>query len=499
MIEPVLELFVPDELAILRDRYVSGSHRPAQLIVLLQAYNSDEGQSNIEKICTIFASTGAVRLFLVDGAWTELLPGQAQNHRGETSEGVLRAQRALPEKMKVVGVDEPQLLAKSDAAVGKVRVQSKEVRQLFDLVVPVLNRAQERLYDPRLRRNRLEQLRLYGGHGSLRSALAELCAAALELQIPRALYPSVWTYRRLQRIENTLDFALVEAQRLEFVNRIAGGLGGWISVSGPTATANVEQGMPYIAFWLERTGQGYEGFFRNLNTRGMAAVVMDCQNWFRAWMAERELSSSNAHVLMEDLIQLAMRVDIPFYDLTAFRTYASYTRDAAAIRASGGLLFDEAQQLAREVALRGGEQARHLFEVEQDLDLFFRALRLSIPSDEADSRLMTAARLSNVVSELYGCLGEPVPALIEEAVTGIEPSLAGAREYMDSSNDRGRAMVRRALDTMKREARRTAILIVGGYHQRAITWKLEEDRNVSWSLLLPQLDASKLHHDYLVR
>ena len=52
-------------------------------------------------------------------------------------------------------------------------------------------------------------------------------------------------------------------------------------------------------------------------------------------------------------------------------------------------------------------------------------------------------------------------------------------------------MADRTLELMRERGEDRAMLVVGGFHERAITRALEDARGVSWSVLAPSPDLSE--------
>ena len=189
-------------------------------------------------------------------------------------------------------------------------------------------------------------------------------------------------------------------------------------------------------------------------------------------------------------MRLALRLEIPFFDLLDFREWVAMSRYMDALRRN---LLDEISSSVREVCAKSTPpKGAGLWQIEERLDWLFRALCLEVPANEAEVADLTLGRFTEIVEALLALAGQPLSGDMRAQLKNLDQMLGTADEFLRLSWERGSLMATRTLDKLEELGEDRALLVAGGFHTRAITQTLERTADVSWSVVAPSPDLSEL-------
>ncbi len=215
----------------------------------------------------------------------------------------------------------------------------------------------------------------------------------------------------------------------------------------------------------------------------------ECFQWTMLWLSERAIAArsgrSGAAEAIEQMMRFALRLDVFFFDLRTFREAIAYHREATDLSAMG--LSDQVNECARAMASCSGKaRAAFLFDLEQRLEQLYLALRLELTPSDAEAINITLSELSTLVRDVF-ILAKREPSDVSILkLENLRETLEAADEFYKRSQARGRVMAEKTLALMRSRGEDRAILVAGGFHERAITRAFEDHREVSWSVVTPQ-------------
>jgi hypothetical protein len=514
VIDPVLETTLPDELAFL-GKHHRGSRSGAKVAVLAQVYDNVQAQIFLAEVCRRLAEQAGLRVLAVEGTDGPIdsggaaaaapleLAGDARERLrprvaeliasgSQVSAGAIALYRSRPDHFELWGVDAMELVASSQTAMVHVVTSRERRERVFARVREVLRRAQRACYSTDLADLRFGTLAIAEKTGSLSDQMARIRAEADRLGVDLSAFPWVERFDEIRRQEGQLSTRRIEGQRKEFVERAMKALYSWFRVAAPGHLV-IDRGklQPVLEFWFEKTGMVRSELDRRVATEGWEPALLELKAWIEGWLAaSAQRAGSGAHVFYEELMRLALRLGVDFFDLRDFRRSVAMSRDMETLKRA---LPDEMAAVIRKLAEgSGSERGAELYEVEERLDWLCRALYLEVPADDAELAGLNEGALLEVVEELGRLGGTPIGADLRTSIAGIEDVLASARQYLSQSWERARHMAERTLELLVELGEDRAVLIAGGFHTRGISQAFEEDPELSWVVLYPKPDLSEV-------
>ncbi len=501
MIEPLLGIAFEDRLAMARRHYRAANGRET-VILLEQVYDNVRAQENLEQVCRLCAGQAGIRLVTVEGSDTQLAPltrrqsvEELINSNSQVSAGVLHLQQSDPGLIEVFGVDEMTMNRRSQTAMITVLQNASLREKVFSVLRPVLAAAQKRCYGDAVARLRGGSLKLMSADLSINQQTALIKKSAGEVGLDLNDYPQVRRFDEIRLKEKQLRYWLVRIQMAIFVRRVHQRIFSWYKFVGKNQLEiNLEKAKPVLEYWMEATGIAPEELDQNVTRRGLESVLLECKRWFENWISastrQRGVSSGEgSHVYLEEMIRLALRLDVDFFGLRDFREYVAINRDTASLKLG---LLDEIAVVSRELIGRlPNPDSMALFELEESLDLYYRALRFELTPSDAETAEIDPGKFASLITDLEKLAGMPLPPDIRTDVEGLGRILAEAELFLKLSRQRGDHMVQRTLELMHERAEDRAVLVAGGFHGRAITRSLEDSHGVSWSVLAPTPDLEE--------
>ena len=491
MTAPLLGVSVPDVLGRQLEGYAAAAPGGSHLAVLLQAFDDVRAQTCIAGLCDLYAGAG-VRLVAVEAA-----EGPVQPSRGRTdiaqligseqvSAGALSVLNGGRVTVDVWGVDDLTAVATSHQAMMRVSAARVAREAVFAQIRTMLLVAQKDRYTGALAELRRARLGVYGERASISHQALLVRDAARLSGLDLSGFPLVERFLTVSEKEKSVDAARAARQQEEFVRRVTGRVHGWYSVKGKNEIQiDLEKAAPVLAYWLEETGQTLEEFTGTLGRADREAAFLACKEWFDGWFSVTAAQGAS-HAFYEALMRLALRLGIQYFDLRDFRESVALARDAETLKSG---LDDEMMDVAD--ALVNTDSGIALRDVEERLDVVYRMLSLAVPPRDAEARVAQITTLADIVAELASLPSarERVETPSAADVAALEPALESAREFLVLSRQRSEHMVARTLELIGDRREDRAILVVGGFHSRAVRRALEDYPDVSWSIIMPQVDV----------
>jgi hypothetical protein len=402
----------------------------------------------------------------------------------------------------VIGVDDMALEKSSQEAQTRAFATAPAREQFFQSLRPVLLRAQAQAYPPPLAAMRQRQLAVYGNWQAqavgpqqyaqslsmpMNDVMARLTDAAASVQVNLRAFPRLATYRDLLAIERSVDLARANQQQREFLQRVLGEVLGW--AQRPDGIAPVKA-MGLLRFWQAQRELSDAELEALIKTRGAMQLFTEAYQWLTPWLLEQaqavQAGRADASEMADQIMRLALILNIPFFDLMDYRQAMTLRRRSQAM---GGLaVSDEVDECCRVVAGSAPSPSAHLLmDLEERLELMYRGLRVELLPTDAEAADIQAGALRHLVQETLGLAavgGAAGEALLAQAA-GLDDALDAARIFYEHSRRRGGVMGQRTLDEMRRRGADRAVLVAGGFHQRAITRAFEADRQAAWSVVMP--------------
>jgi hypothetical protein len=499
MIEPLLGVSIPAETASAGKFHRAGD--AAEMVLLLQqVFDNVCAQQNLADVCRLCANQAGVRLVAVEGADHELLPMQPPKSirhwiemASPVSAGVLHLQASEPDLIDVWGVDEMDLNKQSQGAMIRV-MQNSSIRDgAFALLRPLLVTAQQRIYGKDVGSLRMNMLSVYGVRAGIGKQIEMLETAAAQTGLDLRAFPLVRRFGEIQVKEKEINSGQVQSQTVQFMKRLQEKLFDWVKpVSRTHVDIDLQKAKPVMEYWMEMTGVTAEEMDQNVERRGLESTILECKQWLENSIIEEARrqgvqGQGTPHIFYEEMMRLALRLGVSFFDLRDFRELIAINRDMQAIKRG---ILDEVKVASRAVVEKLGSAAIEFLQLEERLDLFYRALRLEVPPGEAEAAEINADSFHKLLESLKTTAG--VRLSETEDLRRMDQALADAANFLQLSKKRSRHMATRTLELMHERGDDRAILVAGGFHERAITRAFEDARGVSWSVLAPTPDLSEL-------
>lgn len=513
MIDPLLATELPDDLVLL-GAHREGSGSGAKVVVVGQVYDNVQAQTFLAELCLHLAEQAGVRLVAVEGEDGRVEPGPSDvgvaaptaaaaretlrpvvaslvAADSQVSAGVLAALRGRPDDLEVWGVDAMDRVAPSQVAMVHVLAGRERRDRALAGLREVVRRAQRAAYPSGLAQIRYAELSIAETRPSLAERADRLRAEAERSGMELAGFPWLRRFVEIRREEKRVRTRTVERQQVRFLERLAEGLFAWARVEGNRVTVDPARLQPVLEYWFEKTGTTRSELDRRVAAAGWEPPLLELRAWIQGWLATsaRRAQGAGSHVFQEELMRLALRLGVPFFDLRDFRRSVAMSRDLEALKRT---LPDEMAAATRALVERSSARARELWELEERLDWLCRALHLEVPADDAELAGLNESALLEIVEALAGIGGSPIGPDLRVSIAGLEDLLASARTYLAHSWERGRHMAARTVELLEELGEERAVLVAGGFHTRAITRTLEDEPDASWAVLYPQPDLAEV-------
>ncbi|HEX2120635.1 MAG TPA: hypothetical protein VHL59_03240 [Thermoanaerobaculia bacterium] len=499
MIEPLLSVSIPNEMASLRKYHRAGGAEET-VIVVEQAFGNVRCQENLAMVCLRCATQAGIRLLAVEGSDRKVVPsGSARSIRqyvregSPVSAGVLALQQREPRLLDVWGVDDMELNRQSQAAMATVRQHEPMRDRAMTAIRPLLLAAQRKCYGDDLAALRRSTLMMYGERAEIGrlAALIRRSAAGQALEMRR--FPFLRRYLDVQQREKKVSAWRLKLQAARFAMRMKKGMYGWFKRGGGNViNIDVRKVKPVLEYWMDTTGITPEELDERVAQRGLESTLRELKQWLDERFvveARRQSADASYHVVYEEMMRFALRLGVNYFDLHHLREVIALRRDSATLTPLG--LFDEMEVASREVVRKlGRAEALELMEIEDRLDLYWRALGLAVTPGDAETAAIAAGRIAPLLDALSRLAALPVPQSPD--LRRIDEVLGDAAAFLRLSKQRSEHMARRTLALMRDRGEDRALLVVGGFHERAITRAFEDARRVSWSVVMPTPDLKEI-------
>lgn len=496
MIEPLLEVSIPDATASLSGRYMASDPTGPKLVIVLQVYNDATQQRNLAQVCALLAKDAGVRLMTVENADQELTPepGEVNVERliqtRSVSAGLLSLLNSPGARIEVWGADDMMKVSESQDCMEQLLRLAPAREAAFGSIREFLRELQEGVYPLPLAKLRRLQLKLYAEPGGLTEQAGWLREAAASFGVPLRDFPALSRFFDMQSSEKQINAKRAEAQKAEFIKRVMNRIHGWYAVGGKNrVNIDLKKVEALLEFWMEKTNQPAAEIAKRIDLGGAESVFLSMKEWYDNWLLElaRRQSGSGAYVLFEELMRFCLRSGVTYFDLLDFRRSVAIQRDMAMVKSR---LADEIADCTEAVARKlDPAQAGRFRALEDEIDGVYRALALGVPPEEAERADLRSETLSEMLAKAANIGRCPVPRRVEEAGQAVGPALEASAHFLRLSRERGERMVNRTLELMEQRKEDRAVLVTGGFHHWAITRTLEDHPQVSWSVITPCLGA----------
>jgi hypothetical protein len=481
---------IPSQVASRRESYQTSVPGGRQLAIVLQVFDDPVNQASIAALCRLFAAEGT-RLIAVEAADRQLT--RAAGHtdipqllRTEmVSAGVVSVLNAGDVPVTVWGVDDISLIPPSHDAMRIVSANRAARDAVFGEVRRLLRAGQDRVYTPEVASARRARLTLYGERVPVTEQVSRLLAAAGHR--PLTAYPLIGRFAEIMASEQRIRPARAERERKEFYTRVVGRIQGWYRPRGGNRiTIDLAKATPVLQFWLDETGQSADALMRSLQSGNAEPVLLACKQWYDSWIASTALQEES-HEAAEQLMRVALRLEVPYFELRDFRESVAQSRDLERLKAG---LDDEIAEAMSEAADRlPHPDASALRDLEDRCELLFLMAQLAVAPREAELRVESAGALGDAMAELERITGQRLSPGLADPVARLNQALEAAGRFLDYSRRRSRQMVERTMSLLEQRREDRALLVVGGFHSRAVTRALDDYPDVSWAVVMPAVDV----------
>ena len=297
-------------------------------------------------------------------------------------------------------------------------------------------------------------------------------------------YPLLALYQKLLKAQQACNPQQATAQQAQFVQRLALKIANLTQGGGLEA----EDASLIIEFWGDEKGISIPELQNMVNTRGPEALLGEAFEFLIMWIAERgqaaQSGRADAATVIEDMLRVALRLRVPFFDLQEFRKSVVQRREAQSIL--GTALNSQLEECCHAVTgMVVTPQAAWLREVELRLELIYRAMRLELMSTDAETAELGRGVLRPLLETARQIAELPASTVEALAIERLDDVVEAAHQFYVGSQHRSQTMARLTLQHMRQRGADRAILVAGGFHERGITRLFEEDRRTSWSVITP--------------
>jgi hypothetical protein len=496
VIEPLLGVNIPDDIVFVGKHHRAGEYGE-KVILLQEVYDNEKAQERLIEICRLFANQANVRMLMVEGADSEVKPSPPGTSLRQlmmvtpVSAGVMFLLQQDEGLFEAWGVDDMELNVGSQGAMSHLMSGQRRREEAFDRIRELIRAAQGARYQKGIADMRTEVLRMFQEKLTLATRVGAIAREAKGVGLDLHTFPAVQGFLDFQELDRQVDTKRVATQREEFVTRLVTRLWGWFTFVEPNQLeVDMAAAAPIIDYWREATGRSREEFDGDVAARGWEPVLGELKQWIDTWLVTEAQrmggggSYGQTAARYEEFMRLALRLGVDYFDLIDFRRQVAGTRDFEKFRDT---LAEEMPAAARAVIDRLDDlEAIQLRVAEDQLDTIYRALCLEVPPLEAEMALVDPARLRSICEEVAALAGTEIQPALREALSTLDSDVEDAALFLDHSLRRGQHMARKTIELMREQGEDRALLVAGGFHERTITRELENEREVSWSVLAPK-------------
>lgn len=485
MFPPTINL--PPDCGKVTTRSAAPGRADAAVAVCSEVYVNESAERSVERACRHLVEHVGVRLVAVETADTGFdlaLPAGANAELPPAlSAGVFWFIRRNRRPCRVVGLDAADERGHAERAMADLNAADERREAAFDALDPIARVAEEELYPAAVRAACAP-----AAGASLGGRVRAVLTAERALGLAPGNFPQLAAFDAALALETRLDRPMldqIDDERRELLSRLTAATDGAGAADGnePDVTA----ARRCLRFWATTHRTDRAELEHHMRAQGVEVVLGNCNRWVTDWLvasAERtrdgELDPAELH---QELVRLALCLEVDVGDLRAFREYAAYTRMAAEIDAM--VLELELSDARRRLARACGPEAVRLFDLRERLQDLRRALACELTPRDAETVPAAPGVLAAAAAELAQLAGIELAPDLRASVSEIDRLLAASREYTERNLARGANMAARAIRHLRRSRDDRMLIVAGGFHARTITRALERDRTVSWYGIMP--------------
>lgn len=424
------------------------------IIHIQDIHTNYEAQKNMSKIIEDLIKEKGLKLIMVEGGWgdvslTYLRSYSDKERRLEVAEEYLKEGKIAGEEylditsdydMDIEGIEEEPLYRKNLEVFFKIEEFREKGTEEITRLKAIVNELKQKIYPKELQE--LEQK--HADYNDEKISLAEFYAyiekIGREQHIDTTSLENFTKFAKIVKMEENIDFAAVEKQRADLIERLSKIL--------PKETLT-----PLVTKSLE---------FR-LN----------------------KVSPAEYHLYLK---QVAADAGIKIKDFHELSKYIEYIKDHEEINTNA--LFKEADLLEAGIKdlLAKDEEQKNLSSLARVLDILdnFMTLKL-IPDDfayykENKDKFLIAGWMLFLNEEIKKHnIKSPLP----DNIVILDNNLATLVEFYDLANQRDEVFMKNITSLMQTKAQKIAVVITGGFHTPNLT-KMLKDQNFSYIIIAPK-------------
>jgi hypothetical protein len=500
MHEPLLNIGIPSQLASAGEHYLAGEGSGEKIVMILQVYNNVYCQINIGLLCTLLAQQAGMRLIAVENADEELKPNPGlvsiQNimQMTQVSAGVCFALNTESTPMEVWGVDDLRRISESYKSMNIVKSLDTVRDRFFSYLTPWLRNVQLQVYPPELANLITGRLIMYGSRLPYENQVGHCRDAAAMLGLDLCDFPRIKRFLEILETKKTVNQYRSKKQMEEFIKRLSRRLNSWYKLyDGNKLDFDLQKAMPIIEYWLEMTNQSAAELEQKFAMGGTESVFLSLKEWVDSYLIESALKEGRTQsaAFEEELMRLALRIDVPYFDLLDLRKTIAIRRDNQIIF---NTLVDEISDCCNSLVSRcANSAADEFYRKECQLDLIYKYLGLAAESYEEGSNEIEVGKLGTLLDNIGWSQKCPPSNDILQDLKQLEQGIGAAIDFRRLSAERSRHMIDRTLELLHEKKTDRIILVIGGYHYKAMTRILEDYPHVSWSVIMPKIDMKTIN------
>ena len=517
----MLNLNLSSDLGTVQQTHLSRSTSAEKIAVILQVYKDTERridatpiQENIRRICEQYVNAAGVRLVCVEHAETKLTapPSDASLDDLVQYTSVSAAVQKLisdhPDNVEAWGVDNLELINLSYEAMNKLNNSKQRQGEFFKRLCEFLYKAQAKYYSSELAELRRGTINLYRAGKSkvnlplnMRASLINKMAENINLNLQQ--FPVYYVFATNASLETSIDFERVKVQREKFMSKVTDRALSWCaSVRAGNSEIDKEMTRMVIKLWMTTTNLNQQEMKFNLKLRGLTNVLKEASEWFETWLLNSAIKirltgkgfARQSEIDFYDMLaQLEQKQSSSILNLKDFHDYMLYRQNV-----DQGItpisLASEFRECERALIEKFDMPAvTQLSNIEEKLDHIYIALQAQQNPLDAELGDIAPGRLIGVLQDLFNLVDNgKIPRDLRDDVNFFDQLLYEADKFPRLSRQRGQLMIRRTLDLLRDRREDRALLVAGGFHQRAIIRELEKNRQVSWELVVPRINMDFL-------
>ena len=503
MLEPLTGITIPDENAAVWASWGSADAE-RRIIMLNEVYNNALSEENVAVTATRFLE-GGFRLITVEGDEKQLRKEDYQ-HLGKltvkdiletgprVSAGVLYLLATSALEFEVCGVDSVAVNQAQLKVMSEMLGMAQSREALFGRFREMIDKIMRKLCTAEVRGLTEMRFPLFQTKPKLSDQIRLLHQLGGQLGVEMNAYPAISACTEVLHLEKRMNEPAIKRQSQELVNMIMEKAFGWWKLTPPNLLSiDLTKAEPILAFWVKKTGRTEEQLEDEVASRGEEAVFLECKEWLEKWLMgsalDVRLGGMASHVLYENWILFALRLDIDVFKFRELREYIYMLRKMAIIKSAE--LDEEISSCAEQILDLWGTttEQRRLFEIVGKIDFLYKVYRLELPPHRLEEFDVTSMSLLEFQRELGNLAGTVKLDL------GVSNELETARDkafdFYRFSRERGLIMLRNTLELMSAKDQDRAILVYGGFHTETITVHLKTMYpDIAWSVIHPTPDLS---------